>query len=174
MSRRKHGSGKALRNADVFEVAGALDVNVETVRRYCREGAPHNREGTKYLCDVAEFQAWMKANNKTGEQGRQPQADSPDIEAARLRKENALAAKYELQVAKERGELVAVDAVCTWMQRTFRPAQSRIIGVAAQTIQLMQGRSESEQQTILENALREALIETSEAVEGMAHELATA
>jgi phage terminase Nu1 subunit (DNA packaging protein) len=174
MPRKKHSTKKILRSSEILEVAAELDLNPETVRRFCREGAPHERKGKKYLLDVVEFQAWMKANGKTGEQGRPSHADSPDIEAARLRKENALAATYELRNSRERGELVPIDAVTVWMQKNFRPAQTRILGVAPKVVHLIQGRSESEQQVIIENALREALIETSESVESMADELATA
>src|SRR5687768_16017146 len=104
----KHSTPKITpRTQTVDDIAAEHDVDPETVRRWIREGCPASGggRGRAYMLDGAEVGVWMKANNVTGEIGARSHApDSPDLERARLRKENALAAKYELQVKRERGE----------------------------------------------------------------------
>jgi phage terminase Nu1 subunit (DNA packaging protein) len=93
------------------ELAEILGVHPETIGRYDREGAPHTVRNRRNCYNEAEYKAWCDVNGKTLVQGRPIEGDSPDLEKARLRKENALAAKYEIQVARERGLLVPVDEV---------------------------------------------------------------
>lgn len=174
MAKSKKRSSSPVRGADVLEAAEELGLNAETIRRFCREGAPHSRNGNKYLLNVPELLAWMQENRKTGEQGRPELASSPDIEAAKLAKELAMARVWTQRANREEGRSVLLSSVTEWMGKNIKAAQARILGVAAQVVHVIQGRTPEEQQEIIEQYLREALIETGDSCERLAEELATA
>lgn len=132
------------------DLAAELDVHPETIGRYDREGAPHERKGRSNFYDAAEYRAWMAANGKTGKEGRPVEGDSPDLERARLRKENALAAKYELQVQRERGELVTVHEAKAMGVRAVTTFRNRLIGAGAALTPALEGRDSAERQTLID------------------------
>jgi hypothetical protein len=116
------------------------------------------------MLNSAEVAAWKRENGITGEPGRPSDAtDSPDLEAARLRKENALAAKYELQVQRERGELVPVDEVKQWIGRHVTTAKNKLIGLGAGVTPLLEGRDAAERQSIIDARISEILNELAAA-----------
>ena len=110
------------RKSSVVEVADELDIHVDTLTAYCRRKAdpcPHSRgQRNKFLLDTAEVLVWMKKHNLSGSVGRPvSEAKNKDIAHARLRKENALASKYELHVAQARSELMDANEVeQTWAE----------------------------------------------------------
>lgn len=147
------------REIGAADAAEELGIQPETLRIYIRKGCPHRRgRSNTIFVNVAEVQAWAKEHGHTGVPGRPWHLhDSPDMEAARLRKENALAAKYELQTARERGELVPVEAVQRWLIQHHTTARNHLLGLPAKAIVLMQGRDAAEQQSILDELIRESL-----------------
>jgi transposase-like protein len=150
------------RTQTVDDIAGEHDVHPETVRRWVRDGCPASGggRGKSLLMDSAEVGAWMKANGVTGEDGRRSYTpDSPDMEKARLRKENALAARYELQVQRERGELVAVEDVKRWIGQHVTAAKNKLIGLGAGVTPLLEGREAAERQTIIDGRVADILSE---------------
>jgi phage terminase Nu1 subunit (DNA packaging protein) len=98
------------------DVADELDIHEVTLLKYCRrkkDPCPHSRGPRRsYVLDTAEVLVWMKQHNLTGTRGH-PSAETKDkdLASARLRKENALASKYELHVAQARGELMDANDV---------------------------------------------------------------
>jgi len=154
----KLGTG---RKQTVAEAAEVLSLHPETVREFIREGCPASKQGNSFRVDAPEVAAWMKSTGHTGKQGRPSQSDSPDLEAARLRKENALAAKYELQTARERGQLVEVEALQQWLIRNLTTTKNYMLGIPAKAVVLMVGRNTAEQHSILETLIREALETTA-------------
>jgi phage terminase Nu1 subunit (DNA packaging protein) len=86
------------------------------MRDYCHrkpDPCPHSRRArNKILLDTAEVLAWMRKHKLSGNAGR-PAAETKDkdLAQARLRKENALASKYELHVAQARGELMDANDI---------------------------------------------------------------
>lgn len=163
-SRSKHSSNKNLQNrrkSSVLDAAGELGVDPETLRRYIREGAPHDSRNGKHFVDVPEVMQWMQSNGRSGKQGIRPDDESPDLEAVRIRKETALAEKYELQTAKERGQLIPVEATQQWLIRNLTSARNYLLGIPAKAVVLMAGRNAAEQQSILETLIREALETTA-------------
>ena len=115
--------------------------------------------------DAAELAAWGKANGvEWGRVGRPPTVqESPGIEAARLRKENALASKYELQVARERAQLVPIEDVKReWIEK-ITTARNKFLTLGATVAPQVQGLPADEVQTILEQRIAEILGELSAA-----------
>jgi hypothetical protein len=105
----------------------------------------------------------MRENKRSGKNGVNADAVlTPSLEAARLRKENALAEKYELQTARERGELVPIAQVRVMINEHFTRAKNRLIGLAASVSPLLMGREPAEQQEILESRIAEVLNELAE------------
>lgn len=150
---------------DAGQCADELDIRVGLLRDYVIKGAPHDKggKGRPNKFDPAEVLTWMKSEGLTGKVGRPSLTqDSPDLEAARLRKENALAAKYELQVARERGLLVPADDVKRDWTSKVTTAKNKFVGMAAIITPLLEGRDAAERQTIIEGRIYEILTELSQ------------
>lgn len=150
---------KIARETTANELADELDVHRQTIVDYDREGAPREKRGRSYFYNAAEYLTWMRANGKTGKQGRPIEGDSPDLEAARLRKENALASKYELQVSRERAQLVPVEEVKRWINEHVASARNKFIGFGARLTPQLEGRDNAERQTLLDDGVNEILNE---------------
>lgn len=164
MPTKKRVKKSATRDAPILDAAAELGLSEDTVRRDVRRGAPHSRRKNKIVLNVAEYRQWRADQGLTGERGRPPiYADSPDIEAARLRKENALAAKYELQVQRERGELVPVEEVKQWIGQHVTAAKNKLIGLGASITPQLEGRDAAERQTIIDARVTEILNELASA-----------
>lgn len=166
MSRRK-SDGKIeqgpKRELSANELADELDLHRQTIVEYDRRGAPREKAGRGYHYNAGEYLAWMKANGVSGLQGRQIEGDSPDLAAAKLRKENALAARYELQVAREKGELVPALEVKQWIGENVTTARNKLLGMGAQLTPLLEGREAAERQTLIEERVTEILNELAAA-----------
>lgn len=95
---------------EVAEIVGGDGVDEKTIRRWCgraKSPCPHDRDARGQVkLDEAEVVAWMRASGLTGEPGRPAAKSSRNIKAAQLRKENALADRYEIMNDRERGLLV--------------------------------------------------------------------
>src|ERR1044071_3955471 len=141
-----------VRDQTVDDISGAHAVDPETVRRWVRRGCPADvgGRGRGHRLNSAEVAGWMQENGITGEEGRPVEGgNSPDLEKARLRKENALAAKYELQVQRERGELVTVAEVKQFNTRMLTTFRNKLRGIPASVSPHLDGRDGAEREVIL-------------------------
>jgi phage terminase Nu1 subunit (DNA packaging protein) len=145
------------------ELAAELDVHQETIGRYDRDGAPHERRGRSNFYDPAEYHAWMRANSKSGEDGRPRAKSSPDLDAARLRKENALAAKYEMDVGERERALVPVADVKRWIGERVGATKNKLIGLGAAVTPQLEGLDAAERQAVIDGRVREILEELAAA-----------
>ena len=151
--------------------ADILDCEQQSIRRACNnpdDPAPHTKLANgQYRVDAPELAAWAKARNKTwGEMGRPVSVNaSPDLDAARLRKENALAEKYELQVERERGELLVAEKVeRDWLQ-SAQVIRNRLVGLPASVAPQLEGMTAADMQTLLETRVNEILNELADGFE---------
>lgn len=142
------------------ELADELDLHADSIKRHHTrpDPPPYTRAGQACYYNAAEYQAWMKENGLTGGQGWQAN-DSPDIEVAKLRKENALADKHELDNALKRAELIRVDEVKAWIGQRVTAVKNRFIGLGAAITPHLEGRDASERQTIIDDRITEILNE---------------
>lgn len=159
-------SGKPVtRESTVDDVSNELGVHGHTVRGWIKRPlnpCPHERKGGRDLrFDIAEVRAWMTTNGVTGQQGRPPGPSSANLEAAKLRKESALADKYEIQVERERGQVVPFSEVKARWVELITTAKNKLLGVPSAAAPLCVGRDAGEIQTILEDRINEALSELS-------------
>jgi hypothetical protein len=143
------------------ECGDVLELSTELIRDYMGRGCPHDKggPGKPNRLDPGEVTAWMRSNKLTGKPGRPNEDDSPDLEKARLRKENALASKYELQVKREKGELVPVAEVQQWIGERNTTAKNKFIGLGASVTPLLEGRDAAERQGIIDARVIEILDE---------------
>jgi hypothetical protein len=148
-----------VRDSSINDAADELELSEDTVRRDIRRGCPHSRKGTKIVMNIPEYREWRAEQGLTGERGRPIEGDSPDLERARLRKENALASKYELQVKREKGELVPVAEVQQWIGERNTTAKNKFIGLGASVTPLLEGRDAAERQGIIDARVIEILDE---------------
>lgn len=141
------------RKSSSQEVADVFDVRVQTVHEWAKQGCPNDpgkgRNPARY--DLPEVAAWLKENNRTGKPGRPTDvADSPDLEAARLRKENALAAKYEFDVAERRREVVPIEEVKAIYFEEVGRAKGQLAGFPADVAAQCEGLDAAEIQGVLQ------------------------
>ena len=157
---------KSRRTLTVSECADELGIAPELLQDYAMRGCPHDKggRGRSNRFDAAEVAGWMRENGLTGRPGR-PVESSPDLDAARLRKENALAAKYEIQVSRERGDLVPLTEVQRFVGQTLRTLRNNLIGLPAEVTPYLVGRDAAEQQAILEDRIHERLDYVADQIE---------
>jgi phage terminase Nu1 subunit (DNA packaging protein) len=149
-----------LRTLEVAECAEQLSIKPELLQDYAMRGCPHDKggRGKSNRFDPAEVTAWMRENNLSGKPGRPSDTpDSPDLEKARLRKENALASKYELQVNRERQELIPAVEVKHFVVQLLGTFRNRVRGVPATVSPHLEGRDGAEREVILGTHLDECL-----------------
>lgn len=159
-------AAKPRRTLSKDECADELGISTDTLKRYANEGCPctHARSGNLY--DVAEVMAWMQANGKTGKPGRPTENESsPGLEAAKLRKENALASKYELQVAREKRELLNATDVKRWVNEHVGSLRTRLMGLGDELTPAMEGRDSAERAELINGRVRDLLEELSREAE---------
>ena len=145
------------RTATTGSVAVEFDVNARTVHEWVARGCPCTRKPRGNLFNVGEVAKWKTENHITGEPGRPTEKNSADLDAAKLRKENALASKYEIQVARERGLLVELEDVKQqWMQRVTT-TKSKFLGLPASIAPRLEGLNAAAIQGELERAVLEIL-----------------
>lgn len=77
------------------------EVTTGTLYRHANDGAPHERRQGRIYFAVDEYLAWCEARNLTGERGRPEPDDSPDMEAAKLAKERAVARIKEVEAERQ-------------------------------------------------------------------------
>lgn len=156
-SRSKPGNKRDLHQAypqTTEEAADELDVTVGRMHDLYAKGAPHERPrkpGQHARTSAAAIIAWAKeagVDIHAGPGRPRLHDDSPDLEAARLRKENALAAKYELQVSRERGELVPIDEVRRQGVRLLTTVKNRMQSFPPAWAVNTEGRNAAERQQI--------------------------
>jgi len=185
-SRSKPGNHNDLQAAyfqTTEEAADELDVTVGRLHDLYAKGAPRSKQkkvGDPVLTSAAAIIAWSKEQGidiHAGPGRPRLHDNSPDLEAARLRKENALAAKYELQVERERGEVVAVDEVRRNFIRIGSAFRSRMQGAVASLAVDVADRNGAECHAALQSKFNELLGQLAEDIRrlgGSGHTTATA
>jgi len=135
------------------EVCEQLGVTEQTLRRYCTEGCPHTKggPGKANTYDVAEVFAWMREQNRTGRVGRPREQLSPELEAAKLRKENAMARNWEIRNAVGEGRLIDLNAVTQRFGNAGASLRSSLESMGEQIAHLVVGKTATEAATIIDN-----------------------
>jgi phage terminase Nu1 subunit (DNA packaging protein) len=143
--------------ADVGTVARELNLTERRINQLVRDGLPRHSRGQYPL---AECFRWYVRYLQTCLERKA--IVSPDGErgyaAARLRREVAEAGIKEIELARERGHMVAVEDVEKAMSDLILSTKARVLGVSARAAGELAGLgSRAEAQTVLDRHLREAL-----------------
>ena len=137
------------------ELAEAFAVSKSAVKYWTQEGCPVCREGRRVYFDPAEVAAWRKSRGMDTQPGGG--SGNPDLDAARLRKENALADKYELQVARERGTLIVAETEYASHAENLAGIRDRMLMVPAALSARIANASEADAEAMLRRAILDAL-----------------
>lgn len=150
---------KIARDLTRDELANVLSVSPETITGYDARGAPRERRGRQFFYNAPEYQAWMNANRISGKHGRPIDGEGTPLEQAKLRKENALADRYELDVKKQSGQVIDLEESRRWISDHVTIAKNKFIGFGAAVTPLLEGRDAAERQRIIEDRVIEILNE---------------
>jgi phage terminase Nu1 subunit (DNA packaging protein) len=105
----------------IAEACARFATTAPTLARWRKLGAPFVKEGGRVWLDVGELEAWLAAREGSSDSKRAAPAAGDDDDASRpvgerlalakLKKERALAAKHEFDVARRRGQYLERAAV---------------------------------------------------------------
>ena len=141
----------------VAEYAEHRDVTPATVYSWIRRGTiTSERRGNRVLIDVRVADAQLTARGKRVDSPTP--ADLETYDQARARKERAIAALRELELARARKELIPRTALETTWSRTAAAVKGRILAIPDRLAsELAEESEEPIVREILAEALREAL-----------------
>jgi hypothetical protein len=147
---------------DVGRIAKALNLTEQRVQQLVKEGMPREARG---LYDAVKCMAWyIRYLQKALEKKSIPIRDGSysGEREQRVRLLTADADLKEIQLAKERGELVAISDVEAEMTNLVLTTKARILAVAPRVAPELLGlTSRVMAHAIVEKALNEALLQLS-------------
>jgi phage terminase Nu1 subunit (DNA packaging protein) len=145
------------------EMADALDLSVSALDRLTRDNPPgcvRGGKGNETRFTAHEFLAWYMDR----EAGR-----GEGFEAARTRKMNADAARSELQLAKERGDVAPVAHMTAAWLRAAKMIQVNVMGVAQRAaVRIVGETNESRIKSVLREEIHAALESGANSIEAWA------
>lgn len=158
-----------------------LDIQSKAFLAYCRSGMPHLpcRPGVEPHYDPVAVRAWMEENGLSGERGQQGFAKQADpavrelLFQARLRKELALAAKHEHQVAVARGATISLGAYQQESLAKIAAVKAGLLALPGKVASRLVGLSAREIQVEMEREVRDLLAEFAQRVVGSLTEAST-
>jgi phage terminase Nu1 subunit (DNA packaging protein) len=137
------------------DLARTLGVSIATIGAWLQEGMPVHFQGKKGVASeyiLEDVMAWVAAKN------------SPDesMQEAKLRKECAQASLAELELQKERGELIEITEVATLVAKEYSTIRAKLLGLPSKLSGIIYSlQSQKEVREVLDNAFREILEELS-------------
>lgn len=152
------------RTATSQDVSNELDISRSTLRKYksmgcpCDEGGP----GKADRFSIVEIAAWMDREGITGKTGRPASPVSAERDEWETRRIKALALRYELELEKSRGEVVAVAEVeRAWVGEAQRTRHS-MMGVGAAVSSRWGGPDAGKLQAAIDAEISERLTRLSD------------
>jgi transposase-like protein len=127
------------RDKTVADVAGIFDVDPNTVRKWAREGCGHGNKKGHPIFDEAEVAAWLKAQGLTGRVGRPTPPMNLELLRAKIRKETALAGKYELELSQQQGMLIDAGEVSALMEERQLALRAAMQGACSRLALKLEG-----------------------------------
>lgn len=149
------------------------EVATQTVSAWCKRGCPHKREkrgtGARYTLSfkIEDVDAWLRekwkgpydtsTRSRSASQKTEAAAGDEEPKALRDKKDYWLAKKYEIQVKKERGELIPLEEVRQERLQRIEAVRAGLFSLPARLSGVCAGRSESEIQDEIESAINDLL-----------------
>lgn len=153
-----------MRDKTAKEIMDVFEINRNTLQVWVRKGCPVTKSkigGNRF--DETEVASWMKANGLTGKAGRPVGPMSEQLMAAKLRKENAMADKHEIEVARIKGLLVEKSQNEADNVKKFTVIRNKLLGLPASVAPTITGMNAPDIERELETRIREVLTELSRA-----------
>jgi len=141
------------------EASELLGYDRETIRRWLKRGAPHEKDGKDYAIDPKALIEWRVEQERVSAQDRK----SEGIEEAKRRKAVEEADQAEIETAKMKGEVVLVEdatAVVRDMLARVRQRLQQMPATAAGRIH--EGMTQEERRHEIDAVLQDALAELQE------------
>lgn len=150
---------RSKRSETAADICEQLDIAKSTLEKYVKRGCPHTKgkPGKPNLYDVTEVAAWMQSENLTGNPGQPRKHDSPDLEAARLRKENAMARNWEIRNEELDGKLVSADEVTTLWGSIGAAVRNSLESMGEQIAHRVVGKTDREAAVIIDEEIKRRL-----------------
>jgi excisionase family DNA binding protein len=154
------------------EVAREFGVHRRTIEAWQKQGLPAHKKGNAYRFDPERVRVWMKANARTGEVGRPPEADALSgfgVEAgqpgalkerlgkAELAKRLALARLYNFKYEKERGNYLLASEVRTGSVQSLLAVRAGLMSLAGRLASQLYNRDVREIERRIDEACRQLL-----------------
>jgi phage terminase Nu1 subunit (DNA packaging protein) len=147
------------RNYNVSEVAVLLKTSVPTVHKWLQQGAPFitkaNRDkAIAWELDLAAIVQWREDKAVARATGA---LTTLDIDEAKARKETARAGMAEIELAKARGEVVAIEVVTKIVGEQLAAVRAKLFGIPSKAAPVVASLSETlECREALDLLIREA------------------
>lgn len=109
------------------------------------------------MYNAEEVAAWMRSNDLTGDVGRPVSQQSADIDAAVLRKTNAMANNWEIRNEREMRQLLPASEVKRAWSRVAMRVRAQVLSVPDSAGPAMDGMKASERIREMRDRLEEAL-----------------
>jgi phage terminase Nu1 subunit (DNA packaging protein) len=144
-----------VRDKTTDDIAELFDVDESTIKRWVAQGLPCDKggRGQHRRFDEGEVAAWLKSKNLTGKPGRPQTEGGRELLAAKVRKENALATRYEIEVAERRGELLNRSEVERQNVQKVAALRNGLLSLSATLAPSLEGRSAEDIQGEIERAI---------------------
>jgi hypothetical protein len=107
------------------------------------------------MMDETEVAAWLKAEGMSGKPGRPTGTGSEDLDAARLRKESAMADNWIIRNQQAMGDLLDKSEVEAGRVERVKVVRNRLMACGASLAPQCEHRTASEIQGIIDDHMRE-------------------
>lgn len=148
------------RLVNMGELSQLWGVALNTVKAWVRRGCPvvsRGGRGREWQFDTAAVAQWREEQAAAAAVG---DTSAMDLDEARRRKEAALAAMAELDLAKRRGEVVDVEAIADIVGEEYTRLRARLLALPVKLAPLMETAATlAERREIIEDAICECLAE---------------
>lgn len=141
------------------QLAEAFAVDLLTVDRWRTQGCPFEKRGRNILFIVSEVHKWVVS---TKVRAAVSSTSPADLDEARARKTSAQAQLAEIELQRERGEVVPILEVADAVGVEYAAVRSRLLAIPPKLAPLMVNtQTARESRELLEQAIHEALSELS-------------
>lgn len=143
--------------ATIAECAEHLFIDERTLKRHLDEGNVTRKGRGAYQLDEVrrEYLTYLKS----AASGRAQETNSKRVDAG-TRKDDAIAEKYEIEIAQKRGELLLRSEVLAGLSAVFGRVRAKLLAIPSKLAPMLHGLSTvAEVQEKLSDAINEALEE---------------
>lgn len=120
---KRSGAGRTVNKTEAAELFG---VTPKTVDNWIRKGLAHDPKGREVLLNTAAIAQFLEDDLKA-RLSNTPAAEN--IDQARIRKISADAALAELQLERERGEVVRIEEVAQTVGEEYAAVRAKLLAI---------------------------------------------